>query len=186
MPSCVEINRRVDGVKFCFRTATRHLQPGDDIPHRVVVVIARRPRDGRAHAVLVVLDAKNHGQFPQSSHVHGLPDLALVRCAVAVAPDRDGHRLAERRLVLVREGQTGTDGHLRADDALPAEEVFLFVVKCMEPPMPPVWPCDRPINSARTPSTLPPRASAMQWHLYEVIHESSGDRAAWMPVPTAS
>ena len=120
MPSCVEINRRVDGVNFCFRTATRHLQPGDDVPHRVVVVVARRPRDGRAHAVLVVLNTKNHGQFPQGGHVHGLPDLALVRRAVAVAADRDGHRLAQGRLVLVPvQPNGGHDDVQRVAEALP-------------------------------------------------------------------
>lgn len=63
---------------------------------------------GRSHAVLVILADVNHRQVPELRHVPGLVDLALRRRAVAV--QREGH--GARAVVLVGEGDTGTDRHL--------------------------------------------------------------------------
>ena len=51
--------------------------------------------------------------------LHGLVELALVGRAVSV----ERHRHAAVALVLVREGETGADGRLRAYDAVATEEV---------------------------------------------------------------
>jgi hypothetical protein len=52
----------------------------------------------------------------------------------------------------------------------------------MEPPLPFDVPWLYPNNSAKTISGVEPLNNAVQWHLYEVIHESSFFKAAWVPV----
>ena len=91
--------------------------------HGVIVVVAGVARGGGAHAVVVVLGHKHHGQVPQLGHVRGLPDLALVGGAVTVAGHGDGGLLSLGGGVLGGEGQASTHRGLRADDALAAVEV---------------------------------------------------------------
>src|SRR6185437_2065326 len=78
-------------------------------------------RDRGPHAVAVVLDDVEHRQLPQRRHVEALIDLALVHRAVAQEGDADLAVVA----IPVREAHAGADRHLRADDAVAAEEVLL-------------------------------------------------------------
>ena len=94
------------------------LQAGDVLAALVVVGDGRGAVGGSAHAVLVVLAAEDDGELPQAGHVVGLEDLALVGRSVAV--EGEGHLLLA--LVLLGEGDAGTDGHLGADDTVAAVE----------------------------------------------------------------
>mmetsp|Transcript_7944 Transcript_7944/g.18625 ORF Transcript_7944/g.18625 Transcript_7944/m.18625 type:complete len:248 (-) Transcript_7944:107-850(-) len=101
-----------------------HLDARHVVAARVVVRVGRATLLGSAHAVLVVLANVDERQLPQRSHVHGLVELALVGRAVSVKC----HRHAAVALVLVRKRQPRAHGHLRADDAVAAEEVSIRLV----------------------------------------------------------
>src|SRR5258708_7100335 len=86
-------------------------------------IVRARPAPTRpAHAVFVVLDDVDHGELPQRRHVEALIDLALVHRAVAEIGDADLVVVA----IFVLESQAGAERHLRADDAVPAEEALLL------------------------------------------------------------
>lgn len=86
----------------------KHLYSRYKISARVEFSVGGVPMQGRSHAVQVILADVNHRQVPELCHVPGLEDLALRRRAVAV--QREGH--GARAVVLVSEGDTGTDWHL--------------------------------------------------------------------------
>ena len=77
-----------------------------------------------SHAVMVVLDDIDDGEFPVSSHVGRFVDLTLVGRAVSVKS------VADIRLVLVLqgEGDSRAEGNLGADDSVTSVEVVLPVV----------------------------------------------------------
>ena len=77
--------------------------------------------DRGPHAVAVVLDHVDDRQLPQRGHVEAFVDLALIDRAVAEIGHRDQAVVA----VMVGEGEAGADRHLRADDAVAAEEILL-------------------------------------------------------------
>mmetsp|Transcript_34837 Transcript_34837/g.74253 ORF Transcript_34837/g.74253 Transcript_34837/m.74253 type:complete len:242 (-) Transcript_34837:148-873(-) len=78
---------------------------------------------------MVIFNAKDHGQVPQTGHVGTLPNLSLVRCSIAIASDSDLHGLSRRGIVMISECQPQPHGHLRAHDALPAIKVVRLVVE---------------------------------------------------------
>ena len=57
---------------------------------------------------------------------------------------------------------------------------------CMEPPLPLEAPVVRPISSAMTSSTVPPRMMWVAWSRYEVMMLSLWSSAASSPTITAS
>src|SRR6266446_5106990 len=73
------------------------------------------------HPVAVVFDHVNDRQLPQRGHVEALVDLPLIDRAVAEIGDRDRPVPA----IMVSKAEPGSDRNLRADDAVPAKEVFL-------------------------------------------------------------
>mmetsp|Transcript_12019 Transcript_12019/g.25419 ORF Transcript_12019/g.25419 Transcript_12019/m.25419 type:complete len:238 (+) Transcript_12019:628-1341(+) len=84
--------------------------------------------DRGSHTVVVVFDAKDHGQIPKVRHVGRLPDLSLVGGTVTVAGDRALHVLAGLGIVLVGKGQTGSDRYLGTDDTVATEKVVFLAV----------------------------------------------------------
>ena len=78
-------------------------------------------RGRRAHGIAVVLDDEDDRQLPERGHVEGLVDLALVGRAIAEIGDR--HMVVAA--ILVGEGEARAQRHLRADDAVAAEELLL-------------------------------------------------------------
>ena len=93
----------------------------NDTPRLERSVCAEARVDRGAHGVAVVLDDVDDRQLPQLRHVEALVDLALVGGAVAEIGQADIVVLA----VAVGEGEAGAERHLRADDAVAAEEVLL-------------------------------------------------------------
>src|SRR6185312_11788275 len=85
------------------------------------VDLGRGARDRRAHGVAIVLDDVDDRQLPELGHVEALVDLALVGGAVAEI----GHRDVVVAAIAVGEGEPGAERHLRADDAVAAEEALL-------------------------------------------------------------
>src|SRR3984893_8193909 len=74
----------------------------------------RRPRDGRAHGVAVILDNIDDRQFPEFRHVETLVDLTLVRRAVAEISEASVAIAA----ITVGERQPAAERHLRPHDAM--------------------------------------------------------------------
>lgn len=74
---------------------------------------------------MVVLADQYDRQLPERGHVKRLEELSLVGGAVAVEVKRDGAFLP----VPLREGDAAAKRHLRADDAMAAEEVGVALVE---------------------------------------------------------
>ncbi len=87
--------------------------------HEQLLRLRRGAVDFRAHGVAVVLDDVDDGQLPQRGHVEALVHLPLVGRAFA----EEGEAGPVLAIVVRGEGQPGADGHLRADNAVPAPEV---------------------------------------------------------------
>ena len=102
---------------------------GNGIAHFVIIGNARMTVHGGPHAVVVVFNAKNHGEFPERRHVGCLPYLSLVGSPVTVTSNGDLHLVGRSGVVFVGKGQTGSDGDLGTDNAGASEKVILFVVK---------------------------------------------------------
>src|SRR3546814_20043798 len=80
------------------------------------------PLDAGPHAVFVVLDHIDDGNIPQRGHVEGFVNLPLVDGTVAEIGKAD----AVGAVVFLREGNSGADRPLRADDAVTTVEVLLL------------------------------------------------------------
>ena len=87
------------------------------------VLDAHRPRERRAHRVLVVLADEDDGQLPERGQAHALVEVADADGALAEEDDGDPVLAA----VLRREGGAGRDRDVAADDAVAAEHVVLLV-----------------------------------------------------------
>ena len=83
----------------------------------------RVPLERGPHAELVVDDEEDHGQLPERHQVHGLPERALVACAVAEHADDRVVGLP----VVAREGDAGGERQVAAHDPVAAEEAALQV-----------------------------------------------------------
>lgn len=77
-------------------------------------------RVGRLGIKPLTLTAEENGQVPELGHVEGLEDLTLVGGTVTVENDGGVGLL----VVLLGEGQTGTDGHLGTDNTVTTVEVL--------------------------------------------------------------
>ena len=64
---------------------------------------------GRTHTVVIVLTDEETGELPQSSHVEGLKDLALVGCSITIHSDTDTIRV----VVLESKGNASSQRNLR-------------------------------------------------------------------------
>jgi hypothetical protein len=82
---------------------------------------------------VVVLADQYDRQLPERGHVKRLEELSLVGGAVAVEVKRDGALLP----VPLREGDAAPERHLRADDAVAAEEVGVPLVEVHGPALAP-------------------------------------------------
>lgn len=102
---------------------------GDVVAHLVVVRVRGVAVDGGTHTVLVVLNAEDHRQFPQTGHVGRLPDLSLVGGTVTVTGDGHVHGLTGLGVVLVGKGQPSSERNLCTDDAGTTPEVPGLVVE---------------------------------------------------------
>jgi len=60
-------------------TYLSYLDPWDVLPARVVLCVGGSAVGGGAHAVLVVFADEDHGQLPESGHVDGFEELALIK-----------------------------------------------------------------------------------------------------------
>ena len=120
---------RVQSSATCGRAAHReHVHAVDlkardpvRLPAPEQLGLGGRPRDAGAHRILVVLDRVDDRQVPQLGHVEGLVDLALVDRAVAHVGEADAAIVA----ILVPEGESRPQRHLRADDAVAAVEAMV-------------------------------------------------------------
>ena len=85
------------------------------------VGVSRGAGDRGAHAVFVVLDDVENRQFPESGHVEGFVDLALI--------DRTITEIGSAEIVFVfvfvSEAETCANRHLGGDDTVTAEETLV-------------------------------------------------------------
>src|SRR6266481_4786309 len=81
-----------------------------------------RARHRRAHGVTIVLDDEDHRELPQLRHIETLIDLSLIRRAVAEIGQTDKIIAA----IAIGESKASAERHLRADNAVAAEEVLLL------------------------------------------------------------
>mmetsp|Transcript_4613 Transcript_4613/g.6947 ORF Transcript_4613/g.6947 Transcript_4613/m.6947 type:complete len:242 (-) Transcript_4613:131-856(-) len=99
------------------------------VPHLVIIRMRRVAIHTRSHTIMVVLNAENHGQIPQTGHVGTLPNLSLVRRPVTVTGNGDLHGRTRLGIVMIGECQPQTYGHLRPHNTLSTVEVVRLVVK---------------------------------------------------------
>jgi hypothetical protein len=74
---------------------------------------------------MVVFTDQYSRQLPKGRNVQRLKELPLVRSTVTIESKSSGVLL----LVLLREGKSASEGHLRADDTVPAVEVGVLLVE---------------------------------------------------------
>mmetsp|Transcript_20757 Transcript_20757/g.45197 ORF Transcript_20757/g.45197 Transcript_20757/m.45197 type:complete len:285 (-) Transcript_20757:260-1114(-) len=103
-------------------------QPRDGVTHLVVVADTGVTVDRGTHTVVVIFDAKDHGQIPKVAHVGRFPDLSLVGSAITVTGNGNIHRLTGLGVVLVGKGQSGADWNLCSDNTVSTEKVVLLAV----------------------------------------------------------
>ena len=95
-----------------------HLDTRDLVTAGVELRVHRAALSAGTHTVLVVLADKHARQAPELGHVERLKHLALVGRTVTVQVEGGMARV----LVLLHEGQTGTDGHLCTDNTVATVE----------------------------------------------------------------
>jgi hypothetical protein len=79
----------------------------------------------KAKLTMVVFADQYSRQLPKGRNVQCLKELALVSSTVAIESESGGVLL----LVLLCEGKSASEGHLRADDTVPAVEVGVLLVE---------------------------------------------------------
>ena len=114
------IARVFDGLGRSDDVHAVRLYARDLVTTREILRIGRAAVRRGAHSVLVVLAYEHARQVPQFGHVERLEYLALVTRAVTV--ERKCRRGPLE--VLLRECDARADGHLCADDTVPAEETL--------------------------------------------------------------
>jgi len=78
------------------------------------------------HELTMVVLADQYGrQFPEGRNVESLKELSLVSRTVTIERERGRVLL----LVLLSEGEAASEGHLRADDAVPAVEIGILLIE---------------------------------------------------------
>ena len=78
------------------------------------------------HELTMVVLANQYGrQLPKGRNVERLKELSLVSRTVTIERESSGVLL----LVLLREGETASEGHLRADDAVPTVEIGILLIE---------------------------------------------------------
>src|SRR5690606_10351507 len=89
-------------------------------PQLVDVGVVVCALQGSTHGVTIVLTDKNNREFPVHGHVESFMQGSLP-CG-SVAEEADGHGIA--LVVFVSESDSGTEGDLPADNAMPAIEIM--------------------------------------------------------------
>src|SRR5258708_39981412 len=84
--------------------------------------LCRGPSHRGANRETVVLDDVDHRELPQLRHIEAFVDLALVRGAVAEIGQTDKIVTA----IAIGERKPSPERHLRADNAVAAEESLLL------------------------------------------------------------
>ena len=74
---------------------------------------------------MVVLADQYGRQLPEGRNVESLKELSLVSRTVTIERERGRVLL----LVLLSEGEAASEGHLRADDAVPAVEIGILLIE---------------------------------------------------------
>jgi hypothetical protein len=74
---------------------------------------------------MVVFARQYSRQLPKGRNVQCLKELSLVSSIVTIESESGGVLL----LVLLREGKSTSEGHMRADDTMPAVEVGVLLVE---------------------------------------------------------
>ena len=78
------------------------------------------------HELTMVVLANQYGrQLPKGRNVERLKELSLVSRTVTIERESSGVLL----LVLLREGEAASEGHLRADDAVPTVEIGILLIE---------------------------------------------------------
>jgi hypothetical protein len=85
--------------------------------------------NGPSHTILVILNAKDHGKFPEGGHVGRLPNLSLVGGTVSVTGNGDVHGLTRFGIVIVGKCEASSYGHLGTDNTVSTVEIPLLVVE---------------------------------------------------------
>mmetsp|Transcript_18095 Transcript_18095/g.25092 ORF Transcript_18095/g.25092 Transcript_18095/m.25092 type:complete len:253 (-) Transcript_18095:286-1044(-) len=102
---------------------------GNMISHFEIIIVRGMTINTGTHAVMVVFNAKNHGQFPQRRHVGGFPNLSLIGRTISVTGNGDIHGFARLGIVFIGKGQSVSDGYLGTDNSVSAVKVVFLVVK---------------------------------------------------------
>mmetsp|Transcript_8034 Transcript_8034/g.14615 ORF Transcript_8034/g.14615 Transcript_8034/m.14615 type:complete len:219 (-) Transcript_8034:119-775(-) len=83
----------------------------------------------RSHAVMIIFNTENHGQFPQGCHVGSFPYLSLIGSTIPITGNGDIHGFTRFGIVLVSKGQSRSNRYLGTDNTLSTIEVPIFIVK---------------------------------------------------------
>mmetsp|Transcript_16608 Transcript_16608/g.34045 ORF Transcript_16608/g.34045 Transcript_16608/m.34045 type:complete len:291 (-) Transcript_16608:66-938(-) len=133
IPRGAEIPNKGHTALDCEEVHAVNTNPRDVIAHLVVVRVGRVAVNGGTHAIVVVLDAEDHGELPERRHVGRLPDLPLIRGTVTITRDCNIHVLPRLGVVLISEGESHADRDLRPDNTGSTPEVVLLVIEVHRP-----------------------------------------------------
>ena len=96
------------------------MDTGNQVTTLVVLCVRRRPLSGSTHSGQVVLANEDAGEVPELGHVVSLEDLTLVGRSVSV--HGESRVLVVLSEVLLRKGDTSSEGNLGSDDTVTTEE----------------------------------------------------------------
>jgi len=120
-----ELTSELDGLSHSEHVLSVNSDSGDLSAAGVEVSAMGSTVLGSSHAVHVVFADVDHREFPETSHVGSLVELALVGSAVTV----HGNTEVFLSLVLLTKGQTGSNGQLSAHNSVSTIEVVLGVIE---------------------------------------------------------
>mmetsp|Transcript_2041 Transcript_2041/g.4486 ORF Transcript_2041/g.4486 Transcript_2041/m.4486 type:complete len:309 (+) Transcript_2041:311-1237(+) len=106
------------------------------ISHLVIIRMRRVTIHTSSHAVMVVLDTKDHGKLPQTGHIGRLPNLSLIGSSIPITRNGNLHRLARSGIIMISKRQPKPHGNLSPHNPLPTKEVMSLVIKMHRPSLP--------------------------------------------------
>mmetsp|Transcript_1269 Transcript_1269/g.1998 ORF Transcript_1269/g.1998 Transcript_1269/m.1998 type:complete len:211 (-) Transcript_1269:732-1364(-) len=74
------------------------------ISHFVIIIVRGMTINTGTHTIMIVFNAKNHGQFPQRGHIGRFPNLSLIGGTISITGNGDIHGFTGFGIVFIGKG----------------------------------------------------------------------------------